>query len=214
MFRLTFFIVFLCINLSQAQTRKPVTPVKGAPAKGVAVKDTSVEKEPEIVEESAVIPKEFAVYSVKPKTKGKRMKLCVNLVNDTVILNHCVNDSLCKDPEIARIIFEHRDGDTLYVLVNVEAFSKVLDKPECDAGKESKLFYARWNTKTNKAVVKQRSYSSCMRGMTNMTKEPVSNWDGKSQLILNYHRADKFVELKFDPQQYLLGIQSNVSENN
>lgn len=209
MFRLAFLIVFLCVSLCQAQTKKPVA------AKDAALKDTSkVKKEPEVAEELPIIPKEFAVYSIKPKTKGKRMKLCVNLVNDTVIFNHCVNDSLCKDPEIAKVIFEHREGDTLYVMVNIEAFTKVLDKPECEAGKESKLFYARWNTKTNKAVIKQRNYSSCMRGMTNMTKEPVGNWDGKSPLILNFHRGDKFVELKFDPQQYLLGIQSNVSENN
>lgn len=214
MFRLTFLIVFLCINLCQAQTKKPAGATKGAPAKTAPAKDTAAVNEPQPAEETVVIPREFAVYSIKPKTKGKRMKLCVNLVSDTVILNHCVNDSLCKDPEISKVIFEKRNGDTLYVLVNIEAFTKVLDKPECEAGKESKLVYARWNTKTNKAIVKQRSYSSCMRAMTNMTKEPVNNWDGSSPLILNYHRADKFVELKFDPQQYLLGIQSNVSENN
>lgn len=210
MFRLIIAIIFLCVSTVQAQTKKPAPA-----AKAKAKQDTAqVKKEPEVpAEEPVVIPKEFAVYSIKPKTKGKRMKLCINLVSDTTILNYCVNDSLCKDPEVSKVVFERRDGDTLYVLVNVEAFSKVLDKPECDAGKESKLFYARWNTKTNKALVKQRSYSSCMRGMTNMTKEPVNNWDGNSPLILNYHRADKFVELKFDPQSYKLGIQSNVSEN-
>ncbi len=210
MARLSILILFLCVNLLQAQTKKPAPASKGKPKQDT----TSVKKEPEVAaEDPIVIPKEFAVYSIKPKTKGKRMKLCINLVSDTTIFNYCVNDSLCKDPEVSKIVFERRDGDSLYVLVNVEAFSKVLDKPECDAGKESKLFFVRWNTKTNKALVKQRSYSSCMRAMTNMTKEPVNNWDGNSPLILNYHRADKFVELKFDPQSYKLGIQSNVSEN-
>jgi hypothetical protein len=47
-----------------------------------------------------------------------------------------------------------------------------------------------------------------MKGITNMTHEPIVNWDQNSPLILNYHRGGiSFVELKFDPAQYKSGLQ-------
>jgi hypothetical protein len=155
--------------------------------------------------------KKFAVYSKKAKTKkgNTRLKLCLQLTHKDSILNYCINDSLCKDPEVAKVLFQEDDGDTTYVLVFVDAFSKPADKPSCDAGKETKLFFARWNIKTGKAIWNQRTISSCMRGITNMTKQSISDWDRNFPLIANYHRGgSSFVEITFDPHQYKLGLQT------
>jgi hypothetical protein len=204
MYRLAIFLFLFASMAVNAQSRKPA-PKNTKP---VAVKDTV--SADTVVAAAEELPKEFMVYSKKPKTKEEKMKLCLNLVSGDSVLNYCVNDSLCKDPEVAKIIFEEKNGDSTFVLVHVQAFSKPLDKPSCDAGKEVKLFFVRWNTKTNKAIVKQKSIESCMRAITNMTKEPISNWDGTSVLTLNYHRGGQnYVEVKFDPKQYKLGFQSS-----
>lgn len=137
------------------------------------------------------------------------MKLCINLVSPESVFELCVPDSACKYPEKYKVLFEKKDMDSTYVLVFVEAFSKEQDRPDCDGGRETKLFFVRWNTKSNKASWKQRTISSCAKGVVNMTKEPVMNWDGNSTLVLNYYRGNSnFVELKFDPQKYFLGFQS------
>ena len=141
------------------------------------------------------------------------MKLCVNLVSSGTIFNYCINDSICRDPEVSKILFETKQGDSTYVLVYVRAFSKPDDKPACDAGKEVKLFFVRWNTVTNKALVKIKTVESCMRGITNMTKESLDEWDKTSPFIFKYHKgAQNFIDLKFDPQNFLLGLQS-VGDN-
>ena len=41
-----------------------------------------------------------------------------------------------------------------------------------------------------------------------MTKEPIADWDKASVLTINYHRGSNFYELKFDPQNPQLGLQS------
>jgi hypothetical protein len=202
-------IALFCSSFAFAQTKKPAQKNKPLIASD-SLRTDSLKK---IVDEAPVIPKEFAVYSKRPKVKTERMKLCLNLVSEDTILNYCMNDSLCKDPEVSKILFEQKQGDTTYVLVYVQAFSKPLDKVDCDAGKELKLFFVRWNTKTNKAVVKFRNVESCMKGITNMTAEPILNWDRTSVLLVKYYRSgEKFVELTFDPQKYLLGLQS-ISNN-
>ncbi len=207
MYRLLIITLFFA-SLTQAQTKKPTPNAKTKVVKDTVRKDTSA-----LVKEIEVpLPREFKVYSKKPRTKTERMKLCLNLVSPDTVLNYCVNDSICKDPEVSKILFQQKQGDSTYVLVYVQAFSKPLDKPDCDAGKELKLFFVRWNTKTNKAVVKQKSFESCMKGITNMTKEPVANWDQSSLLTIKYYKAGSFLELKFDPQNYLLGLQS-ASDN-
>jgi hypothetical protein len=198
-------ICLLFVSLANGQTKK-----SSSTAKPKIAKDTAATKDTVTVikEEAIVLPREFTVYSKRSKVKGERMKLCLNLVSADNILNYCVNDSICKDPEVYKTLFEQKQGDSTYMLVYVQAFSKALDKPECDAGKEVKLFFVRWNTTTNKAIVKQKSIESCMRGITNMTKEPISNWDKTSVLTVNYHHGDKFSEVRFDPQHFLLGVQS------
>jgi hypothetical protein len=205
MYRLIFISLFLSTFL-QAQTKK--TSQK---PKAVEVGDTLITDSTNMVVEEPEVIYGFAVKTKKPKSNKERMKLCVNLINSdsTVILNYCVNDSVLRDPEVSKILFQKTQGDSTYTLVYVSAFSKPKDKVECDAGKEIKLIYVRWNTSTNKAIVKQKIIESCMRGIQNMTKEPIVNWDGTSLLIVNYYRGgNDFIDLKFDPQNYLLGLQS------
>jgi hypothetical protein len=206
MYRLLFISLFLS-SLLQAQSKKPAQK-----AKPVEVQDTLTTDTTHLVMEEPQILYEFGVKTKKPKSNKERMKLCLNLVSSdsNVVLNYCVNDSVLRDPEVSKILFQKTQGDSTYSLVYVAAFSKPKDKVECDAGKEIKLFYVRWNTSTNKAIVKQKIIESCMRGIVNMTKEPIVNWDGNTVLVINYYRgATDFIDLKFDPQNFLLGLQSN-----
>ncbi len=41
-----------------------------------------------------------------------------------------------------------------------------------------------------------------------MTKTPIEEWDGKTKLVVEYHRAN-FFEIAFDPEHPELGIQNN-----
>jgi len=209
MYRLLILALFVA-SLATAQNKKPLPKN----TKTTAVKDTLKKDSASIVKEApAPFPKEFAVYTKRSKLKTEKMKLCINLVCPDTIFNYCINDSLCRDPEVSKILWEKKQSDTTYVLVYVRAFSKPDDKPACDAGKEVKLFFVRWNPQTNKAIVKIKNIESCMRGITNMTKESIDSWDTTSPLIFKYHKgAQNYVELKFDPQNYLMGLQS-VSDN-
>jgi|GEM_PF-2351401 len=206
--RLLFISLLFAACLASAQSKKPLPktakPIAKEPVEQVDTADLARE-------DSDNIPKEFAAYTKRSKIKPHKMKLCINLVSPENIFNHCVNDSLCRDPEVFKILFEKKQGDTTYVLVYVRAFSKPDDRPSCDAGKEVKLFFVRWSTKTNKALVKQKTIESCMRNITNMTKELLDEWDGKSPFIFKYHRGGQnYVDLKFDPQNYLVGLQSTT----
>lgn len=216
MYRLIILAIFFT-SFVNAQTKKPATKLSPAAAKAAAIRD-SLRKDSllkNVKVEEVKIPREFAVYSKKSVAKPgakSRQQLCVNLVSDTTIFNYCINDSILKDPEVSKILFQKKQADSTYVLVYVQAFSKPDDKPTCDAGKEIKLFFVRWNTKTNKALVKQKTVESCMKSITNMSKEGIESWDNSSPLIFNYHRGGQnYIDLKFDPQNYLLGLQSNNS---
>jgi hypothetical protein len=154
----------------------------------------------------------FAVYTKRQGGKDKRLRLCVNLPRDTM-LNFCMVDSLCRDPERYKVLFETKDADTTYILLFVEAFSKPVAKPSCDAGRETKLLFFRWSTSTNKALVRQRNISSCMRGIEPMGKVSAYDWKGDEPLVVEYYKpGSNFVSLKFDPQQYKLGFQSAGDE--
>jgi len=172
----------------------------------------SSQMEPKEVE--AKIPRAFLVYTKKPKAKTDRTKLCFNLVCKDTVLNYCINDSICKDPETYKVLYESKVGDTTFVLVFVDAFTKAgNDNPRCDAGKETKLVFFRWNTKTNKTKIKQKVVSSCIRNIVNMTKEPITDWDGTSILEVNYYKGGSgFPVVKFDPAQVQLGLQ-DLSES-
>lgn len=185
--------------------KKPARPGKTKPVVDTAFvnpADTIDWDEFDIVNE-----KRFAVYTRRNRGKDRRLRLCVNLVGDTMY-NYCNFDSTCRDPELFKIMFTKKEADTTFILLLVDAFSKAPDRPECAAGRETRLMFFRWNTATNQAVVKQRNVSSCMKGITNMTKTPISEWDGSSVLSVSYHRGSKFLETRFDPSNYRLGLQS------
>jgi hypothetical protein len=142
-------------------------------------------------------------------TTAQQIQLCINLANNDTSLTFCVNDSICKDPEIKKVLFQKEIGDTTYMLIFVQAFTKSKsDGGLCNAGKEQKLFFVRWNPKTNVAKWKLKNVNSCIKTITNMTKEKFTDWDKKSVLVVNYHRGSSFYELKFDPEQPQLGFQT------
>lgn len=149
----------------------------------------------------------FYVRTKKPKNKGDRMKLCINLVAKDTNITYCVNDSIMRDPEVGKVIFQKQNGDTMYFLVLVEAFNKII--PTCGTTKESKLYFARWNYKENKAIWKVKTFSSCAKTITNMTKAPVADWDGKSLLTISFNKGSDFVDLTFDPERPEKGILSS-----
>jgi hypothetical protein len=204
-----YLIVILLFSFGlKAQTKKPVKE-GNQPTQTLAAsptKDTIDPKEVEILQKGG-----FSVYTRRGEySKDGRAKLCVNLVGKDIALNYCSNDSICRDPEVYKILFQKVDADTTYMLIYVDAFTKFPEKSACDAGHETKLIFVKWNTVRNKAEWKQRTISSCMKAITNMTKEPVLNWDGASPLVINYHRGRSvFVELRFDPLNYAKGIVSN-----
>src|SRR3954463_7631800 len=162
-------ICFCVFNLLNAQTKTPVKggkkPVKVQKDDGpgyplINPGDTIDGDELLIIEEH-----KFAVYNKRPKSgKDHSMKLCINLVHDSLSIRKCFNDSLTRSPEVTKILFEQKSGDTNYVLVFVDAFSKSLDEPGCASGKETKLYFVKWNLKTNRATWKPKTVSSCLRG--------------------------------------------------
>jgi len=202
MFRLLFVFLIAATSL-QAQNKKQApksSTVATTPDDSTKAKDA-----PEIDQPP---PREFAVYT--KRKKKERTKLCFNLItpDSNTILNHCINDSVCRDPEVYKILWQKTEADSTFALVYVQAFSKPVDKPACDLGKEIKLAFIRWNTATNKATLKQKNIESCMKNITNMTKEPVRDWDGTSPLTINYYRGSGgFQEIRFDPAEFRKGFQ-------
>lgn len=152
----------------------------------------------------------FKVYSKKPKKNSKdRMKLCINISAKDTNLLYCTNDSICRDPENFKQLYYRIVGDTVYALIFVDAFTKSAYKGGvCNGGKETKLFFLRWNAPKGKAIWKVRTISSCIKTVTNMTKTPIGEWDGKSELNISYHKGSKFYDIKFDPEKPQLGMQS------
>jgi hypothetical protein len=139
----------------------------------------------------------FYVRTKKPFRPTDKMQLCYNLVYKDTNLKFCVNDSICKDPEVTKVLFEQVKGDTNYVLVYVDAFTKSkTDKGAlCGSGHETK-----WK---NKVI------NSCYRTITNMTKTPIVDWDKSSVLTISYHKGSDFIDVTFDPAAPEKGLQSN-----
>jgi len=135
------------------------------------------------------------------------MKLCINITNKDTNLLYCVVDSVIKDPEYGKVIFEKQNGDSVYLLLHVYAFSKL--GGNCNGEKEAKLFFVRWNVAEGRAVWRNKYISSCAKTITNMTKTPIEQWDGKTKLVVEYHRGQNFYEIAFDPEHPELGIQNN-----
>jgi hypothetical protein len=204
-----FFIAFIVTStfFVEAQTKKPNQKKTGAKTE----KKDSVKPDVNIPSYQEIkVPRSFFVYTKRPKTKADQMQLCINLMYKDSALYQCFNDSICKDPHTTKILFEQLKGDTNYVLVLVDAFTNMKSDPgKCSAGKETKLFFVRWNVKDNKAKWKQKTINSCYKTVTDMTKEPIADWDKTSVLTINYHKGPGFYEVKFDPQNAHLGLQSN-----
>jgi hypothetical protein len=92
----------------------------------------------------------FYVVTKRPTKEGDKMKLCINLVAKDTNLLYCVVDSIVKDPEYSKVIFQQQKGDSVYVLLHIYAFSKL--GGNCNGEKEQKLYFARWNTVEGRAI--------------------------------------------------------------
>ena len=209
MYKFVIIALMMFVSFANAQTKKTKKPkVETIEVDSLASDSTK------LAIKELKIPRQFLVYTKKAKNNTERIKLCFNLITSDTVLNYCMNDSICRDPEVFKLLFQEKKADTVYVLIYVDAFSKPLtNNPKCESGKETKLFFVRWNTKTNKSIWKQRTISSCMKGITDMTKDPIEDWDKTSPLVLNYYKGgDDFIEITFDPKKVDLGFQSS-SEN-
>ncbi len=200
--------------VAAAQTKRPVKkPVPGTATDSVANKaliDRNDTLDPRDVQVKA--GREFAVYNKRERGVDKRLKLCFQLTGDTVF-NFCFNDSTVRDPEYYDEIFRKKDGDTTYVLLFIDAFTKATEKL-CDGGKETRLLFIEWNTKKNTAQIRQRTISSCIKAISNMTKMDIREWDKKSPLVVSYHRGgQKFIDARFDPSDYKKGMQTISSDD-
>jgi hypothetical protein len=165
--------------------------------------------------ETEIAQREFKIYTKRSKDKNRRLQLCINLVSGDSVLNYRINDSLLRDPEKYKVLFEKTVADTMYFLIYAAAFTKDLNKPECAGGREVKLYFIKWNTANNKATHKQKYIESCQKTITQLSDEPIDQWNGESELYVRYHRALNFYELRFDPKNFQAGIISkNDIEDN
>jgi len=209
---ITLIFIFCAVGLSAQKKAPAKKPEAVVDSSALSTKNPADTLDP--IEAKIKESKKFAVYNKRNSGKiDNQKKYCIQLVSDSAIHTYCSMDSTVKNPEITKVLFNKQVGDTNYVLVFIDGFTKVPEKIECVAGKETKLVYFRWNTKTNKSIVKIRTINSCLKAITNMTKDNIADWDGASILTVNYHRGGvKFVEVKFDPAQFLLGFQSTDTE--
>lgn len=157
----------------------------------------------------------FRAWTQRPNPKAKKpekMKLCINIVYKDTFVIHKVNDTICVDPEVSRVLMEKLIGDTLYQYLYIDAFNKSADQL-CAAGHETKLYFVKWNIKTMKTKWKHKTISSCTKGITNMTKTSIKDWDKSAPLEIKYNRGLNFTELIIDPAKPQLGFQISKDEN-
>ena len=123
----------------------------------------------------------------------------MNIVCKDTNLVYCINDSIVLEPELYKVLYEKREKDSIYMLIFIEAYSKSKnDNGMCNSGRESKLFFTRWNIKTNGAKWKSKNIRSCVKGITLLGgKEQINEWNKSTPLVVKYHRADFFYEIKF-----------------
>jgi hypothetical protein len=210
-----FIVLFLPLVLI-GQTRTPAkkTTKSGgkAPAKDTLVA-TQTEPSDTLDPRDTLIRsrKQFAVYSKRGRGKDKRLKLCMQLTGPNV-LNYCINDSTTRDPEMVKELWRTTEGDSTFVLLYVDAFTKGPIDKLCDSGHETKIMFFRWNHQTNKAILKQKTIASCIKAITNMTKgfDP-KTYDGSSPLVFEYNKGVSFLEVKFEPSNYKAGLQTGAA---
>ena len=198
-------VFFFTLSLSfTAQTKKPATKAKAAPEPTLAVIDSA-----QFNEQDPPAPSEFAVYTIRYKYKKPSMKLCLNLVSNGIVMNYTYADSLIRDPEKFKVLFQQAEGDSVYSLVYVSTFTKDPELPQCNAGKESKLYFVRWSSKDKKGIVKQKYFESCYKTITRLGDAVIEDWSGAEPLKVTYNRGTFFYDVTFDPANFKLGLQSS-----
>lgn len=150
----------------------------------------------------------FKVYTKRSKKPNEPLKLCINITAKDTNYLHSINDSIVKDPEVAKLLFDKTIGDTTYMLIYIDSYTKLASKPACAGGKETKFYYVKWVVGKSKPVFKAKTIASCYKGVTNMTKTPVLEWDKQSILTASYHKGSNFVDITFDPANPQKGLQS------
>ncbi len=155
----------------------------------------------------------FKVYSKYNKKDKSKIELCINITAKDTFYTYCTKDTICKDPEVSKILYQKTIADTVYMLIYVDAYTKSSYRGgACNGGHETKLFFVRWNAPKGAAIWKQRTISSCIKTITNMTSTKIPDWDGQSVLEVSYHKGSSFYNLKFDPNNPKAGIQSDKSD--
>jgi hypothetical protein len=143
------------------------------------------------------------------KTKGN----VLTLVDGKEKVDYTWNDTITRDPETTKVLFEKQKGDTLYALLYISTFSKVATTSangRCVAGKEKRVFFVKWARKTNQAKWKNKCVESCLLNVTNMTtEETITTWDKKTELVFKTLKANEFVDLSFDPNKFWEGLKSS-----
>lgn len=152
----------------------------------------------------------FGVYTKEASAAYKRTRLFIQVVEGAQTHLFSIHDSLCINPEKSKVLFQKLEGDSVFCLIGIDAYSKAANNPYCDAGKETKVVYLRWNIKTQKSRFKQRTISSCLRGVTNLSQD-IFNWQPTANLELTYHKGgDMYITVLFDPKNWHLGFQSST----
>ncbi|MFN5674351.1 MAG: hypothetical protein ACK46W_04685 [Bacteroidota bacterium] len=152
----------------------------------------------------------FGVYTKTANATYKRTRLFIQVAEGSQTHLFSIHDSLCINPEKSKVLFQKSEGDSVFCLIGIDAFSKASNNPYCDAGKETKVVYLRWNTKTQKSRFKQRTISSCLRGITNLSPQDIFAWQPSGNLELTYHKGgDVYITVLFDPKNWHVGFQSS-----
>lgn len=201
----TLIFLFGFTLLVNAQAKK--APAK-AGAKPAATPTVAAIDSAQFKEQDPPAPADFAVYTIRYKYKKPGMKLCLNLVSNGNKMNYSYADSLVRDPEKTKVLFQQTEGDSVYTLVYVAAFTKDPDLPQCSAGKEVKLFFVRWSTKDGKGIVKQKYVESCYKTITRLGDLVIEDWAGTEPLKVTYNRGTYFYDVTFDPANFKMGLQS------
>ena len=113
MFRFIFIVLFIAaFGIMNGQTKGAPANKNAAKKAQTAVADSASETPADTLDEADLrikADKQFAVYTKRPKGgKDRRPKLCINLVSPDTTLNHCINDTTCRNPEVFKKLFEKR----------------------------------------------------------------------------------------------------------
>jgi hypothetical protein len=179
--------------------------------KDIKKKNDSLRKE--FVKKLKMEKNTFRVYTKRPNPKKKddKMQLCINIVAKDTNLVYAMNDTIIKDPEVSKLLFNKTIGDTVYQLIYVDAFTKT--GGACSGGHETKVWFVRWHAPAGKAIWKAKTINSCYKTITNMTKTDPFNLDGKSPLLFSYNKGSQFIDVTFDPEKCKLGFQTSDGAN-